>query len=306
MKLAAHFFSIILIFIFTFNIYSQKKDSPIEVKANILVTDEKGNPVEDVKQEDLKIYEDGVEQKITLFTKKEPVLNLAMVFDNSGSVRIKLNEILGCGKIIAENLGEKDEAVVIRFVNSDKIEVTQDFTNDKKLLREAIENLYVEAGQSAVLDAVYLSAEKLLTKQKINPSNRYAILLFSDAEERDSFYKLDDVLKMFEGNDLQVFILSYANFAPTNKKDSRKLSNLLPLKTGGTSYLIPGKYKSDDLIIFLKAIIYELRSQYIVGYTSTNPLRDGKSRKLTVQIADSEKGEKRIGYIREGFTVPKK
>lgn len=305
MKFAQCLFSLIAVFAFSIYSFSQKNNNPIEVKVNVLVTDEKDQSVNDVKQDDIKIFEDGVEQKITAFTKKEPILNLAMVFDNSGSVRKKLNEILKCGKIITANLGEKDEAVVVRFISSDKIEVVQEFTNDKKSLNEAIGNLYVEGGQSAVLDAIYLSAEKLLTRQKTEPSKRYAILLFSDAEERDSYYKLDEVLKMFKGNDLQVFVLSYANFAPTNKKDSRNLSNLLPLETGGTSYLIPEKYKGDDLITFLKAIVYELRSQYIISYTSTNQLRDGKPRKLALNIADNEKGEKRQAFIREGFTVPK-
>jgi Ca-activated chloride channel family protein len=270
------------------------------------VTDANGQPIDDVKQEDIKIFEDGVEQKITYFSKKEPILNLAMVFDNSGSVRKKLDEVISCGKIITANLRDTDEAFIVRFTDSDRIEVIQDFTNKKADLNEAIDNLFIDFGQSAVLDAIYLSAEKLLTREKNDKTKRYAILLFSDTEERDSYYKLEEVLKMFKGNDLQIFILSYANFAPENKKIFTKLSHILPLETGGTSYLIPPKYKGNDLVIFLKAIVYELRSQYIIGYTSTNQNRDGNPRQLTVQISDSEKGEKRQAFVREGFTVPKK
>jgi Ca-activated chloride channel homolog len=305
MKLACYLFSLILMLTFVVNCFSQKKDAPIEVKANILVLDSNKQPIDNVKQEDIKIFEDGVEQKITYFTKKEPILNLAMVFDNSGSFRKNLDEIIKAGKIITANLGDSDEAVVIRFVNNDKIEVVQNYTNNKVEIAEAIENLYIEAGQTALLDTVFLAAEKLLEREKNNSSKRYAILIFSDAEERDSFYKLDQVLEKFKGNDLQIFILSYANFAPTNKKLATKLSHLLPFETGGTTFMLPPKYKTDDLITFLKAIVYELRSQYIIGYTSTNQLRDGKPRKLTLNVADNEKGEKRQAFIREGFTVPK-
>ncbi|MEK7725163.1 MAG: VWA domain-containing protein [Acidobacteriota bacterium] len=306
MKLAKYVFLFSLIF--ANNLIAQKtpdkSEVPIEVKANILVVNSNEQLVNDVKQDDIKVFEDGVEQKITYFAKKEPVLNLAMVFDNSGSIQKKLDEIIKCGKIIAYNLRDTDEAFVVRFTSSDKIEVIQDYTNKKADLVEAISNLYVEGGQTAILDAVYLSAEKLLQREKTDKTKRYAILLFSDVEERDSYYKLGDVMKMFKGNDLQIFVMSYANFAPEKKKNSIGLSHFLPSETGGASFLLPQKYKDADLVNYLKLIMYELRSQYIIGYTSNNQIRDGKPRKLTVQISDNEKGEKRLGLIREGFTPP--
>ncbi len=308
MKLANYAF--LLIIIFTQNIIAQKpakkSDIPIEVKANVLVLDSKDELINDIKQEDIKIFEDGVEQKLTYFSKKEPTLNLGLVFDNTGSLRDKLKEIVTAGKIIVANLRDTDQAFVVRFVSSDVIEVVQETTNDKRNLTLAIDNLYIEGGQSAVLDAVYLSAEKLLKLENQDKSKRYAIILFSDAEDRDSYYKLDEVMKMFKGTDLQVFVLSYALFAPNQKDKAVKLSHIITQQTGGTLYTLARKHSKEDAMTFLAAITYELRSQYIIGYTSTNQFLDGNPRKLTVQIADNEKGEKRVGIIREGFTVPKK
>jgi len=54
----------------------------------------------------------------------------------------------------------------------------------------------------------------------------------------------------------------------------------------------------------IKTILIELQAQYVVGYTSTNQKRDGNLRKLTVQIADGAKSEKRQTFIRESFVVP--
>ena len=51
--------------------------------------------------------------------------------------------------------------MVIRFVSSDKIEIVQDFTPNKTDLNDALENLYIEGGQTAIIDAVYLAAEKV-------------------------------------------------------------------------------------------------------------------------------------------------
>jgi hypothetical protein len=61
-----------------------KELPPIEVKTNLLVTNEKNKPIDTIKQEDVKIFEDGVEQKITYFARKDHILNLGLVIDNSG------------------------------------------------------------------------------------------------------------------------------------------------------------------------------------------------------------------------------
>ena len=197
-----------------FTVFSQKKkgrsDQPFNVKANLLISDASNYLVDDVKQEDIKIYEDGVEQKTTYFAKKEPVLNLSLVIDNTGSMRSKLDEILFAGSVIISNLRPTDEAFVIRFVDSSKVEVKQSWTSDQDKLRYAVENMYIEGGQSAVLDAIYLSADEIVKREKENKSKRYAILLISDVEERNSYYKYDEVMKLFKDTDLQIFILSYA------------------------------------------------------------------------------------------------
>ncbi len=283
-----------------------KNSPPVEVKANVAVLDASGKLFEDVKIEDLKIFEDGVEQKLTYFAKKQPLLNLGLVFDNSGSMRKTIDVITEMPSIFTDYLNLQDEVFVMRFVDNDKIELNQDWTANKKDLNETIENLFVEAGQSAVLDAVYLAAEKISEREKKDKSMRYALILISDGEERESFYSLEKIEKLLNGSELQIFVISFAENAPLNKKVSRFVSNILTLKTGGTTYTLPKKFTKDDIVNSVKSIIGELRSQYIIGYTSTNPNRDGLMRKLTVQVADSSKGEKRQAIIREGFVVPKK
>jgi Ca-activated chloride channel homolog len=282
----------------------KSEPKPLEIKANVLVMDAKNNYADDVKQEDLKVFEDGVEQKITYFARKEPTLNIGILMDNSGSVRPLLNEFTMVGSTIVNNLRDTDEAFIVRFISSDKIENIQEWTSDKSKLNEALANMFVEGGMSAVLDAIYLSADLILKKESQDKNKRYAIFLVSDAEDRESYYKYDDVLKLFKGTDLQVFLLSYAENAPTAKKKARRLSHLLTLETGGTTYALNKKHTKDELIEVLKKIVFELRSNFVIGYTSTNPKRDGMPRKLRVEIADGAKGEKRQALIRDGFTVP--
>jgi Ca-activated chloride channel family protein len=271
-----------------------------------MVLDSENNFVSGVKPEDLKIFEDGVEQKITYLAEKKPILNLGILVDNTGSMRYSLDEIIWASSFVATNLRETDEAFAVRFVDGSKIEILEDWTNNKKSLIETFNMMYIEGGKSAVLDAIYLSAEKLLERAKEDKTKRYALLLISDVEEIDSYYKFDQSIKFFQDTDSQLFILSYAEQAPRKKKIAKKLSHLLSLETGGTIQTLSEKHDREELKTLLGKIIVELRSNYVIGYTPTNQKRDGLARKLTVQIADDANGEKRSGLIREEYIVPKK
>jgi VWFA-related protein len=156
------------------------------------------------------------------------------------------------------------------------------------------------------LDAIYLAQQELLKREKENKSNRYAILLISDVEERNSYYSYDAVLKLFENSDAQIFILSYAENAPQEKKKAVSLGHKLALDTGGTIHNLASKHTKEDLIEVLKKLVFELRSNYVIGYTSTNSKHDGQSRKLTVEVGSGANGEKRNVLVRDGFTVPLK
>ncbi len=277
----------------------------VEVKANVMVLNAANQFVEDIKAEDLKVFEDGIEQNISYFSKKSPILNLGMVIDNSGSMRKVLDEIISEGKIITANLNQNDEAFVVRFVDSDTVDIYQEWTSDKTLLKSAFEEMYVEGGQSAVVDAIYLSAEKLLERERKDKTKKYALVVISDGEERDSFYKYKEMLALFNGTDIQVFMLSYAFQAPLGPKAASKFADKIVFETGGVEYNLTKKRTKEDVIATLKALMTELRSDYVIGYTSTNQKRDGLPRKLRIEVADNAKGDKRQGIIRESFVVPK-
>ena len=95
------------------------------------------------------------------FTKSEVPTNYSLVIDNSGSLRLQLEKVIEAGKIIIDTNRPDDETSIIRFVSSDKIEIQQDFTPNKNDLFDALDNLYIEGGQTAIIDAVYLAAEKV-------------------------------------------------------------------------------------------------------------------------------------------------
>jgi Ca-activated chloride channel family protein len=316
MKLTRAIFVLYLVCIFSGFVFSQEKSKdkksepkPVEIKANVLVRDASGNMIDDVKAENLKIFEDGVEQKITYFTKKEQLLNVGLLIDNTGSFRLLLDEAVKAGTSFKNYLAKEDEAFLIRFISSDKVQLVQDWTSNGNLLQRGLENLYIEGGQSAIIDALYISAQKILEREKQQKSTRYALILITDGEDRASFYKEAQLYELLKGTDIQIFpIIFPGNYTTKSENEIKRFINKMVLETGGTAFFVENTKKEkleDALKSAVKSVADELRSQYVVGYTSTNPKRDGSTRKLTVQVADGEKGEKRQGFIRESFVVPK-
>ena len=295
----------------------EKSAAPVEVKVNLNVSDDAGKATADeIKQSDLRIFEDGVEQKITYFSKKENVLNLGFVMDNTGSMRNRLERVVGYTSDIIDILTSNDRAFITRFVSSDKVDLVQDWTADKAKLKHAMNNLYIEGGQSAVIDGLYVSVkEKIQSLAAKNPSQQYRIVLIGDCEERASYYKLEQLLALTKGTDIQIFVFAETYELSNSFNDVTKLKNgkknaehlayTLALQTGGTAFVFSKEKDKKDVPDALKALAAELRSPYVVGYTSTNRNRDGLPRKLSVQVADSAKGEKRQGTLRESFVVPK-
>src|SRR5690606_33548665 len=240
---------------------------------------------------------------------------LPIFFDNSGSMRLLLSTLDAAGKTVVANLGEKDEGFVIRFVSSDKIEVLQNFTNVKADLVLAIDNLFLEGGRTALFDALSLASEKVVEQEEKTPKNRFAIIVMSDGVEVNSYYDLTHLLKTIDGSDVQIFPLFFISevddgYNSTSKRrlersNAIRLGQVLALQTGGIATFFETSPKEDELNSALRTLIVEIRSQYVIEYTSTNQKRDGKTRSLQVTITDGPNGEKRTGHIRPSFTVPK-
>ena len=131
------------------------------VNLSVRVIDRNNRPINNLRKEDFKVFEDNVPQEIDAFSKAEVPTNYALVIDNSGSLRMQLDKVIEASKIIVNTNKSDDETSVIRFVDSEKVEIAQEFTSSKNDLMDALDNLYIEGGQTAIIDAVYLGAQRV-------------------------------------------------------------------------------------------------------------------------------------------------
>ncbi|HYP49656.1 MAG TPA: VWA domain-containing protein, partial [Pyrinomonadaceae bacterium] len=182
------------------------------VNLNVRIVDRNNRPISNVQKREVKIYEDNVLQEIDSFSKAEVPTNYALVIDNSGSLRHQLDKVIDASKVIVNTNRPDDETSVVRFVSSDKIEVVQDFTSSKADVSEALDNLFIEGGQTAIIDAVYLAAEKVDTYEKSrnpNERKRRALILVSDGEDRDSYYNEQQLFELLRESDVQIYAIGF-------------------------------------------------------------------------------------------------
>src|SRR5688572_7654756 len=283
------------------------------VNISVRVVDRNNRPINNIQQSEFKIYEDGVLQQIGFFDKGEVPTNYTMLVDNSGSLRQQIDQVIDAGKTLVASNRPGDETAVIRFVSSDKIEVLQDFSKSKTDLNDALDNMYIEGGQTAIIDAVYLAVERLNqnnSQQKDLDRTRRAIVLVTDGEDRSSYYSEAQLLELLKESDVQIFVVGFVKELSSDKGfiskspqgKAKALLERLASATGGKSYF---PASASEMNSIAKDIASELRTQYSIGYIPSNDRKDGSFRNIKVAVNDGPGAQKRIAITRAGRTAEK-
>jgi Ca-activated chloride channel family protein len=291
-------------------------DEPIRidtelVNLSIRVVDRNNKPVGALKQSDFKVFEDNVLQPIEFFSQEEVPVNYGLLIDNSQSLRTQLEKVIDSSKIIINSNRKGDETCIIRFVNSEKIEVLQEFTSNREDLEYRLDNMYTEGGQTAIIDAVFLGAEKVDEYEKSkNPNDRKrrALIVISDGEDRDSFYEEKKLFDMLREADVQIYTIGFVGQLETEggfiRKSPQKKAiaflNRLASETGGKAYFPASVAELPEIA---RNIALELRTQYSIGYAPTNDKKDGTFRAIKVMIPDGPNKQRRIAQTRAGRTA---
>ena len=290
-----------------------EKDSIIRINAELVqlhvrVIDRNNKPINNVAQSDFHIFEDGVPQSIETFTREDVPISYGLAVDTSASLRSQIQSVIDAGKTIVNSNKPGDETFLVRFISSDKIQTEQDFTANKDLLMDALDNLYVEGGQTAVIDAVYLSAEHVSEYKKGDDSDRRrrALIVITDGEDRSSFYKQEQLFSRLREEDVQIFVIGFVNELDKDAGLIRKsprdkavnLINKLASETGGRAFF-PNSIS--ELPQIANEIVRDLRTQYVIAYNPSNKTQDGSYRAIKVTVDQpSDSGEKRIALTRTG------
>lgn len=270
------------------------------VLLHVRVTDATDKAVLDVAESSFQVTEDGVPQKITLFMNKEIPLNYGLVIDASGSLRSQFPQVIRTAKKIIASNKDSDATFIVRFVSSSIMEVAQELTSSKEELFKALDGFYIEGGPSAVVDAVYLSAQKLSgLKNKSGELRRNILILVTDGEDRVSFYNQDQLFQLLASNDIQIFTIGLTKELKGGSKD-KAIDLLMKLggDTGGRTFF---PASSGDIERISSDIISDIRTQYVIGYEPSGGDPRKEFHKVQVAIIENPNQEKRAAITRVGY-----
>ncbi len=289
-----------------------EQDQPIRVQVQLVnlfatIRDGSRRLVTDLAREELRVLEDGKEQKIEFFRREVDLpITLGLLIDTSISEREMLPlEQEAANRFLRRVLQPKDLAMVMSF----DVDVTllSSFTSDLDHLERAVNRARINAPYSPVnpgplpphmqsggtnfYDALYLACTDMLARE----TGRKAIVVITDAYDSGSRVEDKQALEACQRTDTVIHVILIAD--PQYPRDSGSASKFAN-ETGGRVIEPRNEKKLEEAF---DQIAEELRSQYIIGYTPGNPVRDGSFRKI--KLESTRKGMRIL--TRKGYYAPK-
>lgn len=250
-----------------------------QVVVPVVVTDQNGYYIKDLKKDDFIITEEGVIQEITYFAKKgKTKFNLALLMDISSSMKDKIGDVKDAAKIFLEALISKNDKAIIIMFNHEVFEDT-DFTNN---IDELINSLSIAFpfGATALYDAIAYSI-KLLR----GIPGRNIIILFSDGEDNSSYIDPYSLIKKVEKSNCVIYSIGKRTAFFDDIRYQDILKNI-SVSSGGITFMFDDV---SDIPAIYREIRRDIRAKYIVQFKPKKKGKLKRFRKITVKV----KGKKR-------------
>jgi len=289
--------------------------APIKVDVDVVsilasVRDKRGGLVANLEKNDFTVLEDSKEQSIKYFTRETDLpLTIGLLIDVSGSQRNLIGiERNAATQFFSKVLRPKDEAFLISF--GEEAELLQDYTASARLLEEGLNHLQVSSGVgglhpgpvptigqprgTVLYDAVYLAATDKLRGEV----GRKVIILITDGVDQGSRLTRNQAVEAAQKSDAVIYSIDYFDpsaygpfgFGGGGEGELRRMSD----ETGGHVFKVDRKHPLDEVFQELQD---EMRSQYAIGYTPSNDVKDGSYRRLDLRTSNKDyKVQARKGY----------
>jgi VWFA-related protein len=305
--------------------YSIRVDVPL-VTVPVSVTTKDGQFIPNLQEANFKIFEDGVEQKVTNFNKTDAPITAVLLVEFASTNYYFMVDALNASYAFANSLKKEDWVAVVSY--DMKPHILADFTQNKQEVYSALNQLRVPGfAETNLFDALYDTLDRI---DRIE-GRKYVILITTGI---DTFSKLnlDQTMKKIKASkDITIFPIS-VGFAVRNYCETHQCGythgigipvgnmdylqgdnemNTFARMTGGRAYF--PRFEAELPEIF-HDITGDIRNQYLLAYHPTNPKLDGSYRKLKVEVVAPDGGPlkvrdqkgKDLKYLvvaREGYTA---
>ncbi len=265
------------------------------------VRDNKGRIADDLKREDFRVLEDGVEQQITYFSRDELPLAVALVVDGSSSISPVLRELHHAAYDTLSQLKPEDQVALYAFAAHPERLV--DLTTDRKSIADSIMGIG-SAGGTNIADALHEAIDYLGQEAR---DRRHAVIMISDNQPTaKGEFNGGDVIRLALETQTIVYSVRFGRDRLEGTLDepgwipgARWVNNIM-LETGGEIIDMAAVGSAQKA---MAAVIARLKQRYTLGYQSSNTRRDRAFRAIDVRLSDRAQDSKhpyRI-FARHGY-----
>lgn len=279
-----------------------QQDNRIRVDVNLVVLhttvlDDRGRFAEGLKPENFRVFEDKVEQKLSVFKREDIPVSMGLVIDNSGSMRDKRPRVNEAAITLVEASNKQDEAFVVNFNDDFYLDLDKDFTNSIPELKEALERID-SRGSTALYDAIIGSLDHLKKGKK----DKKVLLIVTDGEDNTSHNTLEKTIREIQKTDTVIYTIGL--LSEESKRSAKKAKRALEeiaKSSGGLSYF---PENVDDVHNICEQVAHDIRNQYTLAYYPTNTKKDGTFRAVQVEVIPPRGRGKLVARTRNGYYAP--
>jgi VWFA-related protein len=290
---------------------TKRREYTINVDVNLVVLhatvlDKKGRMVNDLKQDDFRVYEDGTLQKLAVFSHADIPVTLGIVIDDSGSMREKRQAVNASALTFVKTSNPQDQVFVVNFNDVYYLDTPGEFASNIEDLKAALDKIDSRGG-TALYDAVYASLDHV----KLGNRDKKVLLVVTDGEDNASRYSFEELLRYAQKSNAVIYTIGLlgseepGGLFKIRSGGSRRAAKILAKlaeATGGQAYF---PKSLDEVEGTCQQVARDIRNQYTLAYYPTNTKKDGTFRTVRVDATHLRAREKLAVRTRPGYYAPK-
>lgn len=265
------------------------------------VVNAKGELVTNLPKTAFKVFENNVEQPISLFKREDFPVSLGLIVDNSGSMRDRRQKVESAALQMVKASNKLDQVFIVNF--NDEAYLDCDFTaNVKEMEEKGLSRIDSRSG-TAFYDALSMSIDHV----KRGKRDKRVLMLITDGADNASTTTLEKLLAKLHASE-GIVVHAIGLLATETPRDAKKAKRAIQQITSATGGLCFFPEQLADVEKLALQVAHDIRNQYTIGYTPTNAALDGGFRAVRVTAAGPNKPvvRTRTGYYAKSGAEPKK
>jgi Ca-activated chloride channel homolog len=287
------------------------REYTINVDVNLVVLhasvlDKRGRFIDGLRGDDFRVSEDGVSQKLSVFSHADIPVTLGIVIDDSGSMREKRRAVNASALTFVKTSNPQDQVFVVNFNDVYYLDTPGDFANNIEDLKAALDKIDSRGG-TALYDAVYASLDHL----KLGNRDKKVVLVITDGEDNASRYSFEELLRYAQKSNAVIYTIGLLGSEEpgglfkihgAGPHRAQKILQKLAEATGGDAFF---PKSLDEVESTCQGIAHDIRNQYTLAYYPTNAKKDGTFRTVHVEAFLPGSRTKLVVRTRPGYYAPK-